>query len=127
MKLFQRLKVFLLYFIVSLKTKKVLCACGGSIRPKLRDGEPSYTSVMVYTRAGSEEGRHYENRWDLLCYIFFSQIFENLVSRCNKKKCQRGYFHGFSVKVNKEQPKMTYHYDDDCLESKYLVTSRETW
>ena len=67
MKLFQRLKVCLLYFIVSLKTKKVLCACGGSIKPKLRDGEPSYTSVMVYTRAGSEEGRHYENRWDLLC------------------------------------------------------------
>ena len=66
MKVFQRLKVFLLYFIVSLKTKKVLCECGGSIKRKLRDGEPSYTSVMVYTRAGSEEGKHYENMWELL-------------------------------------------------------------
>ena len=41
--------------------------CVWRVHKKLRDGEPSYTSVMVYTRAGSEEGRHYENRWDLLC------------------------------------------------------------
>ena len=41
--------------------------------------------------------------------------------------CQKGYFYGYSVVPNKNQPEMIYEYHDDCLEAKYLVTSRETW
>ena len=62
MNVFNKLKLLLLSFVVTLKSKKVLCDCGGSIKAKLRNGEPSYASVMVYSRNGSEEGRHYEHR-----------------------------------------------------------------
>ena len=62
MTFFTKMKVLLLSLIVSLKTKKVFCDCGGEVKPKQRDGEPAYTSMMVYTRHGSEEGRHYESR-----------------------------------------------------------------
>ena len=62
MTLFGSLKFLFLSVIVSLKTKKVLCDCGGAVKPKMREGEPAYTNIMVYTRHGSEEGRHYENR-----------------------------------------------------------------
>ena len=62
MMLYKTLKVLVLSLIVSLKTNKALCDCGGTIKPKMRNGEPAYTSVMVYTRLGSEEGKHFEHR-----------------------------------------------------------------
>ena len=57
------LKILLLSLMfVSLKTKKAICPCGGIIKPKKRLGENKYALLMVYTRMGSQEGRHYEYR-----------------------------------------------------------------
>ena len=53
--------------------------------------------------------------------------FHNKFLRCSSKNCQRGHFHGYTIAENKDHPEMIYVYEDDCLESKYLVTSRETW
>ena len=38
MTLFGSLKFLFLSVIVSLKTKKVLCDCGGAVKPKMREG-----------------------------------------------------------------------------------------
>ena len=86
MNFLNKLKFLLLSFVVTLKTKKVLCDCGGSVKAKLREGEPHYTSVMVYSRDGSEEGRHYEHRLDnSWAFITFNNF---LISQ----KCYEIYF-----------------------------------
>ena len=59
--------------MVTLKTKKVICECGGAIKPKRRDGDTNYTMVMVYTRAGSDEGRHYESRLVSMQIILYDE------------------------------------------------------
>ena len=61
MKLFQYLKLGL-FLVVLLKTKKKLCHCGGLLKPKVRKGENTCTTVVVYTRDGTEEGDHQEYR-----------------------------------------------------------------
>ena len=58
------LKLLLLMGTVTLQTKKVVCDCGGLVKPKKRNGETAFTAVMVYTREGSTDGRHYEHRQD---------------------------------------------------------------
>ena len=62
MNLFKGLKILLLGLMLTLKTKKVVCKCGGLVKVKIRNGQPSYTSLVVYSRAGSEECHHYEYR-----------------------------------------------------------------
>ena len=126
MNLLRGLKIlFYGLMVVTLKTKKTICACGSHVKPKVRNGQPSFTTLIVYTRSGSEEGHHYEYRWynTLLFGLYFQTTF---YPRCTNKKCQRGHFHGYTVVENAEYPAMTYLYEDDCMESKYLVTSRET-
>ena len=60
MSLFNKVKLLLFSCVVTLKSKKVLCDCGGSIKPKLREGQPSYTSIMVYSRDGSKKDAIYQ-------------------------------------------------------------------
>ena len=60
--LYKTLKVLILSLIVGLKSNKALCDCGGTIKPKMRNGEPAFTSVMVYTTLGSVKGKHFEHR-----------------------------------------------------------------
>ena len=64
MNLLKELKIlFYGLMVVTLKTKKTMCACGSLVKPKVRNGQPSFTTLIVYTRSGSEEGHHYEYRW----------------------------------------------------------------
>ena len=61
----------------------------------------------------------------LLCFLFL--LPTKIDCRCSNRNGQKGYFHGYSVRANVENPTMVYCYEDDCLESRYLVTSSETW
>ena len=95
----QLTQVVLLILMISLKTKKSFCPCGGQVKPWLN----RVTSLVIYTNNGTIDGKHQEYR-------------------CSK--CGVGFWHGFSV--NKSDGKMKYSYEDDCLEAKYLVTSERT-
>ena len=66
MILYKTLKVLILSLIVGLKSNKALCDCGGTIKPKMRNGESAYTSVKITT------------------------------FKCSRRNCQKGFFHGFS-------------------------------
>ena len=37
---------------VALKTKKVICDCGGRIKPKIRNGRQAFTPIMIYWLVG---------------------------------------------------------------------------
>ena len=64
MKIFQTLKFVVVCVMVTLQTKKVVCDCGSRVNAKKRCGETAYSTVVVYSTSGSEEGRHYEFRQD---------------------------------------------------------------
>ena len=68
------LKLLLLMGTVSLQTKKVVCDCGGQVKPKKRNGETAFTAVVVYTREGSTDGRHYEHRQDNFICDFIARL-----------------------------------------------------
>ena len=58
-------------------------------------------------------------------YCRVSETYHNIGAVTGVAK--KGFFHGYSVKANKDILEMMYEYHDDCLESEYLVTSSETW
>ena len=64
MRIFRTLRFLAVCLMVSLQTKKVFCDCGGRIKAKTRNGETAYSTVVVYSTDGSQEGRHYEHRQD---------------------------------------------------------------
>ena len=74
MRMFKSLKFLAMCLMVTLHTKKVMCDCGGKIHAKKRCGETAYSTVVVYSTSGSQEGRHYEYRQDKV--LFKTRRFE---------------------------------------------------
>ena len=84
-----------------IKTKHTSCPfCGGKIECQTRS----------------------QNKGDLVCYTDNGvKKLQHLEYRCQEKHCRAGLFHGFNVK--KGGMKI---FEEDCLQNKYLVTSRKT-
>ena len=55
--------------MITLKTKKVVCDCGGKLTPKKMNGDIKFTAIIVYSTEGSEEGRHCEYRQGYYCKL----------------------------------------------------------
>ena len=69
---------------------------------KLGSGTLCRPPLVIYTRTGTEEGKHEEYR-------------------C--KKCEAGHYYVFRVTNDTDMP---YKYDDTALDAEYLVTTRDT-
>ena len=135
------LRLLAMIGMISLQTKKLICDCGSQIKPKKRNSETAFSAIIIYSREGSQDGKHFEYRHVNLIALAVEMIEMKLFNlylscfvvwnifqfRCSNRSCQKGFFHGYSVKANKEIPEMLYECHDDCLESEYLVTSSETW
>ena len=48
--------------MISLQTKKLICDCGSQIKPKKRNGETAFSAIIIYSREGSQDGKHFEYR-----------------------------------------------------------------
>ena len=86
--------------MIELVTKKKFCKCGVQIKPYLGRWSP----INIYTSSGTLLGKHIEYR-------------------CIQPGCRIGYYHGFFIEG---EGKMKYNYDDDCLDSEYMVTTNLT-
>ena len=87
--------------IIQLKTTRTRCEyCNAPLEYIKRDKRAE--AFIIYTRYGTQLGKHHEHRCT------------------NRRACRKGHYYGYSVTDKHTK------YEKNCLENKYLVTSRQT-